>query len=125
MNKLPRKKRENPLPNGIDHSTELRVKQQDKGNGLPQSIAGYDPHLLQTMLIQCVSQELGGKKKKKKRERAKNREKRQINIFLSHQKFLLEKAASSSAPLEHILKKNASILVFRTWTTTATSNKME
>lgn len=51
---------------------ELRVKQQDKGNGLPQSIAGYDPHLLQAMFIQCVPQQLG--KKKKKNRRAKNRE---------------------------------------------------
>lgn len=66
-----KKNRENPLPNRIDHSVELRVKQQDKGNGLPQSIAGYDPHLLQTMLIQCVSQQLWKDKKKK----AKNTEK--------------------------------------------------
>lgn len=77
MNKAPRKKnRENPLPNHIDHSVELRVKQQDKGNGLPQSIAGYDPHLLQTVLIQRVSQQLWGQDKKKKK--AKNREKGQI-----------------------------------------------
>lgn len=77
MNKAPRKKnRENPLPNHIDHSVELRVKQQDKGNGLPQSIAGYDPHLLQTVLIQRVSQQLWGQdKKKKKKQRTERRDK--------------------------------------------------
>ena len=78
MNKPPRKKnRENPLPNHIDHSMELRVKQQDKGNGLPQSIAGYDPHLLQTVLIQCVSQQLWEKKKKTNKQQTESKEQRE------------------------------------------------
>lgn len=113
-----KKKRENPLPNCIDHSMELRVKQQDKGNGLPQSIAGYDPHLLQTMLIQCVSQQLREKKKRKRKKRESKEWREETNKYFSyHQKFLLEKAASSSALLEHfflIKESNVSILVFTT-----------
>lgn len=119
MNRLPRKKnRENPLPNHIDHSVELRVKQQDKGNGLPQSIAGYDPHLLQTMLIQCVSQQLWeGKKTAKKREKGQIKK-----CFSDCLKFILGKAASSSALFEHISKTNhIPILVF----TTVTPKKTE
>lgn len=68
-----KKNRENPLPNHIDHSVELRVNHHDKGNGLPQSIAGYDPHLLQPMLIQCVPQQLGKKKESKEQREGTNK----------------------------------------------------
>lgn len=94
MNKPPRKKkRENPLPNHIDHFVELRVKQQDKGNGLPQSIAGYDPHLLQTVLIQCVSQQLWEKKKKRKKESKEQREGRNKKMFFKLLKIYIGKGS--------------------------------
>jgi len=82
---------------------ELRVNQHDKGNGLPQSIAGYDPHLLQTILIQCVPQLLWEKKRK-----AKNRQKEYMKkCFSNCQKSILGKAPAPSGLLEHTEKNQS------------------